>query len=238
MSQGKSGMKIGESVFCIGYLIFDLIAGVVFLVNGANRLFLLYGIMTLLLGFGDAFHLVPRVIKHIKGESERIRWWMNFGLAVTSVTMTVFYIILLYIWKVQYVNLPIHSFIAAGELSELATYQRTSTLAAYATGTVWGMAMCRIAICLMPQNDWFGNGNKKLSLCRNIIFSFIGIVEIILFLSTGGIYGITMAVCILFSFLCYIPVTLFAKDNPRMGMLMIPKTVMYIIMISLGLAML
>ena len=223
MSQGKLGMRIGESVFCIGYLIFDLIAGVIFLTNGSKPLFLLYGIMTLLLGFGDAFHLVPRVIKHIKGESERVKWWMNFGLAVTSVTMTVFYIILLYIWKVQNVS---------------QSSRMISELAVVFTGIIWSMALARIAICLMPQNDWFGDGNKRLSLCRNIIFSIIGTAEIILFLIMGGAYGITMAVCILLSFLFYLPVTLYAKENPKIGMLMIPKTVMYIIMIALGLAML
>ena len=223
MSQEKLGMRIGESVFCIGYLLFDLIAGIIFLANSSDSLFLLYGIMTLLLGFGDAFHLVPRVVKHIKGESGRVRWWMNLGLAVTSVTMTVFYIILFYIWKIQNVG---------------QGTQTISSLTAVFTGIIWGMALARIVICLFPQNDWFGDGNKKLSLCRNIIFSIIGAAEIILFLMMGGAYGITMAVCIFLSFLCYVPVTLFAKENPKVGMLMIPKTIMYIIMISLGLAML
>lgn len=232
MPQGKLGMRIGESVFCIGYLVFDLIAGIVFLVNGSEQLFLLYGIMTLLLGFGDAFHLVPRVIKHIKGESERVKWWMNFGLAVTSVTMTVFYIILFYIWKIQNVSQSNQT------ISELVAKQRLSGVSGAFTGIIWGMALARIAICLLPQNDWFGDGNKRLSLCRNIIFSIIGAAEIILFLMMGGTYGITMAVCILLSFLFYLPVTLYAKENPKIGMLMIPKTVMYIIMISLGLAML
>lgn len=232
MPQGKLGMRIGESVFCIGYLIFDLIAGIVFLANGSEQLFLLYGIMTLLLGFGDAFHLVPRVIKHIKGESDKVRWWMNFGLAVTSITMTVFYIILFYIWKVQ--NVPQSS----QTISELVVRQGIPGISGFFTGIIWSMALARIAICLMPQNDWFGEGNKKLSLCRNIIFSIIGVAEIILFLMMGGTYGITMAVCILLSFLFYLPVTLYAKENPKIGMLMIPKTVMYIIMISLGLAML
>ena len=232
MSEGKLGMRIGESVFCIGYLVFDLIAGIIFLANGSDQLFFLYGIMTLLLGCGDAFHLVPRVIKHIKGESDRVRWWMNFGLAVTSVTMTVFYIVLLYIWRLQNISQDSRA------LTELMVNQRLSSIAAGCTGIIWSMAAARILLCLLPQNDWFGNGNRKLSVCRNTIFSIIGITEIILFLMMGGTYGITMAVCILLSFLFYIPVTLFAKENPKIGMLMIPKTAMYIIMISLGLAML
>lgn len=226
MSQGKLGMRIGESVFCIGYLLFDLVAGIIFLSNSSEKLFLLYGIMTLLLGFGDAFHLVPRVVRHIKGASERVEWWMNLGLAVTSVTMTVFYIILLYIWK------------SNEAIADLMVNRRISTLAAGCTGIIWSMAIARIIICLLPQNDWFGDGNKKLSVCRNTVFAIIGIAEIILFLIMGGSYSTMMAVCILLSFLFYIPVTLFAKENPKIGMLMIPKTVMYIIMISLGLAML
>ena len=225
-------MRIGESVFCIGYLVFDLVAGILFLANGSDRFFLLYGIMTLLLGFGDDFHLVPRVIKHMKGESGRVRWWMDFGLAVTSVTMTVFYILLLYIWKWQNVS---ESSLMTGKF---VSNQSISSLVAVFTGIIWSMAVARIAICLLPQNDWFGNGNKKMSVCRNTIFSIMGIVEIVLFLIMGGSYGITMAVCIFLSFLFYIPVTLFAKENPKIGMLMMPKTVMYIIMISLGLAML
>ena len=217
MSKSKIGMRIGESIFSIGYLIFDLIAGVLFLAHSSDNLFLLYGIMTLLLGFGDAFHLVPRVIKNIKGESGKITWWMNFGLAVTSVTMTVFYIILFYIWKIINDN-PI--------ISDIVPI------------LIWSTALARIIICLLPQNNWFKDGNKKLSLCRNIIFAIMGATEAILFLISGGTYNISMAICIFLSFLFYIPVTLFAKENPKIGMLMIPKTIMYIIMISLGLSML
>lgn len=217
MSGGKMGMRIGESAFSIGYLLFDLIAGILFLMNRSMHLFLLYGIMTLLLGFGDAFHLVPRAIKNIKGESPKVTWWMNLGLAVTSVTMTVFYIILFYIWKELNSNLTIPSIVPI---------------------LIWVTALARIIICLLPQNNWFQEGNKTFSLCRNIIFAIMGAIEVILFLISGGTYGITMAICIFFSFLFYIPVTLFAKENPKIGMLMIPKTIMYIIMISLGLSML
>lgn len=217
MSKSKIGMRIGESIFSICYLIFDLIAGILFLTNSSDRLFLLYGIMTLLLGFGDAFHLVPRVIKNIKGESEKVTWWMNLGLAVTSVTMTVFYIILFYIWKIINGNPTISNIVPV---------------------LIWSTALLRIIICLLPQNNWFKDGNQKLSLLRNIIFAITGITEVILFLISSGDYNITMSVCIFLSFLFYIPVTLFAKENTKIGMLMIPKTIMYIIMISLGLAML
>lgn len=225
------GMRIGESVFCLGYLLFDLIAGILFLINGSEHLFLLYGVMTLLLGFGDAFHLVPRVVKHVKGDSERVRWWMELGLAITSVTMTVYYILLFYIWKEMYYNTV---FISKNETG-LAGMQHILLPVSI---LIWGTALARMIICLLPQNNWFQGGNQKLSLCRNILFAVTGGIEVVLFFALGGTYGIAMAICITLSFLFYIPVTLYAKENPKIGMLMIPKTIMYMIMIGLGLSML
>ena len=57
----------------------------------------LYGILTLTLCGGDAFHPVPRVIRAFKGSSEKIEKQLGVGLQVSSVTMTVFYILLLFI---------------------------------------------------------------------------------------------------------------------------------------------
>ena len=55
---------IMEAVFDIGYLLFDLIAAVLFFVfSKGNSLFVLYGVLTLTLCGGDAFHLIPRVIR-------------------------------------------------------------------------------------------------------------------------------------------------------------------------------
>lgn len=216
MTENKMGMRIGESVFCIAYLLFDLIAGILFWTHGEQRVFLLYGIMTLLLGGGDAFHLIPRVVKQIRGDSEQVRRWMDIGLAVTSVTMTVFYILLFYIWK---------------ELNP------TRAIANAAAIVVWITALARIVICFLPQNRWLQGGNKTLSIWRNTVFAITGAVEVVLFWISGGGFGIAMACSITCSFLFYFPVTLYAKEHPKVGMLMIPKTIMYILMISLGLSM-
>lgn len=49
-----------EAVFDICYLTFDLIAGILFFaLSKGNVLFVLYGILTLTLCGGDAFHLIP-----------------------------------------------------------------------------------------------------------------------------------------------------------------------------------
>lgn len=61
-----------EVIFDVSYLTFDLIAGILFFVfSKGNMLFILYGILTLTLCGGDAFHLVPRVIRAIKGNSDK-----------------------------------------------------------------------------------------------------------------------------------------------------------------------
>lgn len=211
MSKEKFGMRIGESVFCIAYLTFVLIASIIFYTSKTNSIAFLYAIASTVLGLGDSFHLVPRIIKNIKGQNTKTEWWMKLGLIITSITMTIFYIFMFYIWK------NIHSKnLTAIEIS------------------IWILSIVRILICLMPQNNWFKNGNKKLSIIRNIIFLIIGIIEIILFASEKNTYGILTATSILLSFAFYIPVTLYSKENPKIGMLMIPKTIMYVVIISLG----
>ena len=211
----KKIMKIFESVFCIGYLLFTLIATIVFFTHGNNIRFLLYGIMTLILGLGDSFHLIPRVIRNLKGESEKVLWWMNLGTLITSITMTFFYLIMFYLWKVT---------------NPTVSYIKLIPI------LVWITCISRIIICLLPQNKWFSGGSFKLSAIRNIIFCATGFIMMLLFLIQGLNFGKTMAVCILLSFCFYMPVALFAKQNPKLGMLMIPKTIMYIIIISLGLS--
>ena len=73
---------IMEAVFDIGYLLFDLIAAVLFFVfSKGNSLFVLYGILTLTLCGGDAFHLVPRVIRAFRGSSDKIKKQLGMGVA-------------------------------------------------------------------------------------------------------------------------------------------------------------
>ena len=81
-----------EAVFDAAYLIFDLIAGILFFTMAQGRsLFILYGILTLC--GGDAFHLVPRIIRAVRGSSDRIKKQLGIGLQVSFITMTVFYMV-------------------------------------------------------------------------------------------------------------------------------------------------
>lgn len=95
-----------EAIFDACYLIFDLIAGILFFVySKGNPLFISYGVLTLTLCGGDAFHLVPRIKRAVYGTNDKIKSQLGIGLQVSSIHMTVFYIILLFIWKLTFPTL-------------------------------------------------------------------------------------------------------------------------------------
>ena len=211
-----------EAVFDTCYLLFDLIAGILFFAfSHGSPLFLLYGILTWTLCFGDAFHLVPRVLCAVKGSNEKIERQLGIGLQISSITMTVFYILLLYIWKQTFYEMT------APVMLEIL---------------IWVSAAVRIAVCMLPQNNWCGKeGNRKLSVIRNAVFAVTGICVIVLYVMSGNTYGYhmtRMAAAIVVSFGCYLPVTLLSKKMPKIGMLMIPKTCAYVWMIVMGLQLL
>ena len=211
-----------EAIFDAAYLIFDLIAAILFfLFSKGNVLFILYGILTLALCGGDAFHLVPRIKRAAWGSNERIKKQLGIGLQVSSITMTAFYIILMYIWKFTFPEIKIPAMIEA---------------------IIWISAIVRIVICMFPQNNWCTQeGNIKLSIIRNAVFAVTGIGVIILYIISGNTYDYhmtRMAAAIIISFGCYLPVTLFSKTKPKVGLLMIPKTCAYMWIIAMGLQLL
>ena len=190
----------------------------VFIYSNGDMLFILYGILTLTLCGGDAFHLVPRIIRAVCGSSDKIKKQLGIGLQISSITMTAFYIILMYIWKFRFPELKMPAIIEA---------------------IIWISAVVRIVICMFPQNNWCTDeGNMKLSIIRNAVFAVTGIGVIILYIISGNTYGYhmtRMVVAIIISFGCYLPVTLLSKSKPKVGLLMIPKTCAYMWVIVMGL---
>lgn len=223
-----------EAVFDISYLVFDLIAAIIFFIWANGRvLFDLYGILTLVLCIGDAFHLVPRVLRALRGTNPQIKRRLGRGLQISSITMTVFYILLMYIWK--------------------ETFPQFS-LAPAIVCAVWISATIRIIICLLPQNDWTGDNSQasdtkqasdtlrlRMSIMRNAVFVVTGLCVMWLYASSGAAHGLEMqrmVWAIAISFACYLPVTVLSRRYPLVGMLMIPKTCAYIWMIVMGLQLL
>lgn len=209
----KSRMpQIGEAIFSIIYLVFGFISGVIMLAlcSGRQEIFL-YGLMTLILAGGDSFHLVPRIINALKSNFARYDFWAGIGLMVSSITMTIFYLVLYKVWQALYPD---------------------KNASVVVVASLFVFAGIRIALCFFPQNKWTTGGNPTWSIIRNVPFVVVGIIMVALFAWAGNY---AMVAAIIISFACYIPVVLWAKKNPKIGMLMMPKTMAYMWIIIMGL---
>ena len=112
---------IFEMIFDIAYLLFAFVSGC-YLVSTAHSYSssrFLYGTMTLVLGFGDSFHLIPRIIQAIRNSSKGLEKMLGYGKMITSITMTFFYGILFLIWRKQYPQLKVSMLFSIGK-----TYRR------------------------------------------------------------------------------------------------------------------
>lgn len=200
-----------ESIFDICYLVFAIVSGILLLKKSKGRKYVrIFGIMTFLLGCGDAFHLVPRVLNYWTDGDYTAA--LGIGKLVTSITMTLFYILIEYARRDRYK--------IAGEKGVLAS--------------VWILGIIRIALCCFPQNGWTSAEPSLLwGILRNIPFAMLGILTVVLWLRSAKndkpLKLMWLAVTL--SFLFYIPVVLFAQTMPMIGMLMLPKTCMYVWMI-------
>lgn len=203
-------MKYGESSFDLIYLVIAVVFGILILKKAKNRAEKLMGAAVLILGFGDAFHLVPRVLNYFV--SADFNAALGIGKLVTSITMTVFYVLLYHIGCLCYQD----------------DRQKNLRFAVYM------LAAFRIILCLFPQNGWVRNESSMLwGILRNIPFVLLGAVVMLQFLQhrTEIPRFRLLWLWILLSFLFYIPVAVFAGVLPILGMLMLPKTICYIIMI-------
>ena len=204
-------MKYGESIFDILYLVFALAAGWLMVRKAGNKAGRLMGAAALVLGAGDAFHLIPRVLNYFMDAD--LSAALGFGKLVTSVTMTFFYMLMAVIWSLVF-DIPL------GKKVRCA---------------LWGLTALRIILCLFPQNGWLRNStDMKWGILRNIPFVILGAVVCGLYFHKREENRRFKPVWlyILFSFLFYIPVAVCAGILPMLGMLMLPKTVCYILLLA------
>lgn len=209
---------IVETLFDAVYLISVITIGIL-MIRGSkeDRQFCLFGWMAVVLGAGDSFHLVPRVLALCTTGLENYTVPLGIGKWITSVTMTIFYVLLYYVWRQRY------KIIGQGGL----------------TVAVYGLAGLRIALCMMPQNQWL-SAEAPLSwgIYRNIPFALLGLMVIVLFYRSAKEHRDKpfrwMWLTIVLSFGFYIPVVLWADIIPMIGMLMIPKTCAYVGTVLIG----
>jgi len=200
------------------YLITAITMGIILIVKSDKKLVpLLFGISAIVLGVGDAFHLIPRMYGLDVVGLENNVYALGIGKLITSITMTFFYVLLYFVLVVRY-----------PEQSKK-----------YLTPTIIGLATIRIILCSFPQNMWTSaDAPISWGIYRNIPFVIIGIIMIILFYKNAKANDDKtlkyMWLAILLSFAFYIPVVLFATTYSWVGMLMLPKTVCYIWIIIMG----
>ena len=209
---------IMETAFDAVYLVTVITIGILMIRQpNAAKQFRLFGWMAIVLGAGDAFHLIPRAWALCTTGLENYTFALGLGKAITSVTMTVFYVLLYYVWCLRY------------------RVQGQNGL----TAVVYVLAGLRAALCLMPQNQWF-SASAPLSwgIYRNIPFALLGLLVIVLFYRSAKAQQDHafrwMWLTIVLSFAFYIPVVLWADVYPMVGMLMIPKTCAYVWTVVIG----
>lgn len=210
------GQAIGETAFDAVYLSFAVIAGIYMLIKGKGGLVKKIGLMSLLLGAGDAFHLVPRVYALWTTGLEANAAALGVGKLITSVTMTIFYLLLFYVWQDFYGKK-----VKCVEITMLV------------------LTLARIVLCALPQNQWLSTDPPLLfGILRNIPFALMGILIIIIFARSNknndnkAFRFMPLAVGLSFGF--YLPVVLWSSAAPWVGMLMIPKTLAYVWVIIMG----
>lgn len=207
-----------ETLFDSIYLTGVMILGILMIKkSNGNKQYLLFGIMAIVLGLGDSFHLVPRALALCTTGLQDYTFALGIGKFITSITMTIFYIILYYVWRLRY------------------QIQGKNNI----TITVYVLAIIRIALCLFTQNAWTSAASSlSWGIYRNIPFTIMGFIIIYLFYNSAkenhdkDFQYMWLTIVISFGF--YLPVVLFADIVSMIGMLMIPKTCAYIWTVYIG----
>jgi hypothetical protein len=166
--------------------------------------------MFFLLALGDTGHVGFRVIAYARGGLQANPLLVGLGALATAITVTFFYMIVLDVWRIRFGK----RFGAFGILLFLA-------------------GVVRLVVMALPGNDW---GSvvppEPMGIIRNLFLMLQGLGVMFLILR-DSIQAkekafLWVGICILISYLFYIPVILFVKTIPVLGMLMIPKTLAYV----------
>lgn len=197
-------MKDFELFFNSMYLIFVLFLGIrILLLKKPNSG--LVGAMTLLLGLGDSFHLIPRIVAQVTVDGFEVNAAGLFlGTRISAMTMSLFYLLFYY-----YIR------------REMMKTNRALDL------LMSVLFLIRVVTVILSFNR-----AASMDLISNAPFVLMGIIDIALLYrerankNFGKLY-----IFVFFSFLFYVPVVLLKNIYPTIGMLMMPKTVMYVLIV-------
>jgi hypothetical protein len=188
-----------------------------------NHLLTLFTAAFLFLAVGDTGHVGLRIVGYLRSDinsSTRIGGMeiglVGVGALATAVTVSIFYIIMLYIWR-EYSG-------------------KRFTVWHFVLMAIMGF---RFAVMLFPQNQW----NSSVpplgwSVLRNIPLTIFGLSVAFLFIRDAlhkkDKVFLWIGICIVISYGFYIPVILLVQRVPVIGMLMIPKTIAYVAIAVIG----
>ena len=193
-----------EIFFDALYLAFVIFLGIrMLLIEDKNSKIL--GSMTLLLGLGDSVHLVPRILANTMTNGFEVNSFGLFlGTRVSAITMSVFYLLFyFYIKKTKREN------------------KKSLDI------TMLVLFAIRLATVIISFNH-----DPKMDLISNIPFVAMGLIDIFLLYKYRNLEKFKhLAIYVLFSFLFYLPVVLFKNSYPSVGALMMPKTLMYVLIV-------
>lgn len=176
-----------------------------------------------LLALGDSGHVGFRVLAYATGGLDttlnlfgRQVGLVGLGALSTAFTVTLFYLLMLVVWHVRFEK-------AYGWFG----------------GILYASAFVRFIIMIPAQNDWNSAvPPQPWSLYRNLPLVVLGLGVAYLMLrdavASSDRTFVWIGGMILVSYAFYAPVILFVQQVPAVGMLMIPKTLAYLVMAIVG----
>lgn len=203
-------MAIFEVIFNITYLaVIWFVVIKMWKKRSLSKVNTYYFLAFLLLGFGDTFHVGFRSIAHILGD---INYSMGdikligIGAFATGITVSITYWFFMKAVHTEYPSQKLFNWMSV-------------------------TVLIRLLILFFPQNQWFSSATYGWTLLRNLPLVVIGILLLVAMFKTKDPFYKKFAWYIILSYLFYLPVILFVKFVPMVGMLMMPKTVMYLFML-------
>ena len=176
-----------------------------------------------LLALGDTGHVGSRVLAYAWGDVA-VQFsllgisfgLLGLGILASAITMTLFYVLMLAIWRARF-----HKEYGPFEYLLLAA------------------GLLRLLLLAVPANQWFSPvPPQPWSTIRNLPLLLQGLGVAYLLLRDGlADHDRTftwIGMLMLISYACYMAVVLFVQQVPLIGMLMIPKTVTYVIVCVLA----
>ena len=185
--------------------------------NNNKRISQLFTISFGLLAFGDTFHLGCRFVAFGMYDLDATTSAndvsiVGLGALFTAITVTFFYVVLEIIWQLRFQK-PYGWF----------------------GWFLFTMPVLRFILMIPAGNEWTKSSTPpyEWSIIRNVplLIQGLGIALLIL---RDSIYHDKdrsyqwIAICIIISYACYIPILFAIQKNEMLGFLMVPKTIAYV----------